>query len=117
MNIVHLLVDRFARGGVQASPTGHVERAGTGAVDFVEVVDQTNPVIVGGLENYGAGTVAKDHAGGSVGVVDDRRHHVRADDHDLLMHAGRNVLCASLQSEEESGTGGGEIESPGAFRT
>jgi len=69
-------------------------------------------IVFGGLEDYGTGTVAKDHAGGAIGVVDDRGHHIRANYEDFLMSASRDELRSRLHGVNKGGTGGGDIESP-----
>ena len=76
VHVVHSLLDRFLARGVQAASAGHVKELGAGTVDFMDVVDQPHGIIFRGLQNHRARAIAKDHAGGAVGVVDDRRHHV-----------------------------------------
>ena len=80
---------------------------------FVEVVDQADFAFFAGLEEDRAGAVAEDDAGGAVGVVDDAGHDVRADDENVLLHAGLDELGADLEGVREAGAGGGEIEAPG----
>src|ERR1700691_536955 len=116
MNVVHFLVDGFMRGGIEAASAGHLQEASAGAVDFVDEIDQSYGIVFGGFEDYGARSVAEDHAGCTVGVIDDRRHYVGADDQDSLMSAGRDELRSRLDGVDEGGTGGGDIESPNAVR-
>ena len=92
MNVVHPLLDRFLGGGMKASAARHVERATARAIHLVDEIDQAFGIIFRGLQDDGAGSIAEDHAGGAVGVVDDRRHHVGSDHHDFLVHAGGNEL-------------------------
>ncbi len=80
----------------------------------MDEVDQSNRIVFGGLENHRACAVAKNHASGAVGVVDDRGHHVRADHQDALVSARGDELRPRLHGVDESGTGAGEIESPHA---
>src|SRR6185312_17139881 len=93
----------------------HVERTSSRTIHFMDEIDQTHRVILGGLEYHGAGSVAEDHAGGAVGVIDDRGHHVRSDHHDFLVGTGGNKLSAGLQGVHEGGASRGEIKSPGSF--
>ena len=115
MDVVHLLVDGFVGGRMQAASAGHEQGAGAGAVDFVMEVDHAVLAVGGGFEEDCAGAVAEEHAGGAVGVVDDGGHGVRADDEDFFLGAGLDELRAHLEGVDESGTGGGEVEAPGAL--
>src|SRR5260221_8269986 len=67
MDEVHPLFYSFLAGGMQAPSGRHVERTTSGAVHFVHKVDQTFGIIFGGLEKDGAGSIAKDHTGSTVG--------------------------------------------------
>src|SRR5262249_45259015 len=87
------------------------------AIDFVDVVDQANGVILRWFKNHGACAVAEDDTGCAVGVVDDRGHDVGADHQDFLVHSAGDVLSTGLQGIEKRRTGGGEIESPGSLGT
>src|ERR1019366_10331011 len=69
VNVVHLLIDSFTRGRIEAATAGHIEKTAAGAVDLVDEVDQANRIIFGRLENNGTRAVAKDDAGGAVGVI------------------------------------------------
>src|SRR5205807_5159449 len=77
-------------------------------------VNQAFGIVFGRLENYGARPVAEDHAGGTVGVIDDRGHHIRSDHQDSLVCASGDELRSCLHGVDESGAGSGEIESPDA---
>jgi hypothetical protein len=63
--------------------------------------------LVGCFYDYRAGAVAEDDAGCAVGVVDDRRHYVRADDHHFLVRSGLHELRAYLQGVDELRATGG----------
>src|SRR5262245_57472930 len=72
--------------------------------------------IAGGrFDKDGPGAIAKDHAGGTIGVIDDGRHDVGADYKHLLVSARFNEFDTRLESINEAGTGGGDVVSPGAF--
>ncbi len=113
---VLLGVDRGVGGREAAAAGRHVERDGTGAVDFVVEVDEADFAFFAGLEEDCAGAVAEDDAGGAVGVVDDGTHDVGADDEDFFVGAGFDELRAHLKGVGEAGAGGGEIETPGVGR-
>ena len=100
-------------GGEAASSGGHVERDGTGAVDLVVEIDEADFSLFAGLEQDSTGAVAKDDAGGSVGVVDDGAHDVGANDEDLFVRSGFDELCSHLEGVGEARAGGGEVETPG----
>src|SRR5258708_15095067 len=70
---------------------------------------------VGGYDQHRARAIAEDHAGGAVGVVDDRRHNVGANDQDFFMRARFHKLHSGLQRIDKTGAGRGDIETPGAF--
>ena len=68
------------------------------------------------FENNRAGTVAENHAGRAIGVVDDRRHHVGADHQDFLVRSGRNELRARLQRVHERRTSRRKDRNPNVLR-
>src|SRR5204863_4107442 len=72
-------------------------------------------VWLGGFEQDGAGAIAKDDTGGAVLIIDDGGHHVSANGEYFLMSASANELRGDLKCVYESGTGGGDVESPSAF--
>ncbi len=77
-------------------------RANDGVVDAMAVR--------AGLEQHRAGAVAEQHAGGAVRVVDDRRHLVGADHHDLARLTGTDELRRDGQRIDEARTGRLHIE-------
>src|SRR5262250_3044318 len=99
---------------MQAAAAGHVEGTCSRAINFVFKV-QDAVVVFGGLENYGTGSVAKQNAGGAVGVIQNRRHHISADHQHLLVRARENKLRAHLQGVEKRRARRGKIESPNPF--
>src|SRR5882762_3839253 len=117
MDVVHFLVDRLMGRGMETAPGRHVQEASPGAIDFMDEIDQAHRLVFRGLENGGSGSVAKDHAGSSVRVVDDRRHNVSADHHDALVRTGGDELGSGLERIQEGRAGGGEIKSPDSFGT
>ena len=66
-----------------------------------------------GSRDHRARAVAENHAGSAVGVVDDRRHHVRPDHQNPLVRPGGDELGSRLQGVEEGRAGRRKIESPG----
>ncbi len=80
-----------------------------GAVGTDQRVHDAVAVVVG-LQQHRAGAVAEQHAGGAVGVVDDRRHLVGADHHDLARGAGGDELRADGQRIEKAGAGRLHVE-------
>src|SRR3984893_6607365 len=117
MDVVHFLVDRLMGGGMETAAGRHVEGAGAGAIDFMDEIDQAHRLVFRGLENGGSGPVAKNHAGSSVRVVDDRRHNVSADHHDALVRTGGDELCSGLERIQEGRAGGRKIKSPRSLGT
>ncbi len=69
-----------------------------------------------GLHQHGAGAIAEQDTGGTVGVVDDPGHGVGADHQHLLVRAGSHQMGRGRQSVEKSGTGGDQVKAPNAFR-
>ena len=112
VDIVHLLLHRVVGGGIQAAAARHVQRAGTGTVNLVDVVDEPKGIVFRRLQNHGTRTVAKNHASRAIRVINNRRHHVGADHHHLLVHAGGHKLGTGLHSVQKRGAGGRKIESP-----
>ena len=55
-----------------------------------------------GFQQYGGGAVTEDRAGGTVGVVHDRRHLVGADDHDLLARTRLDEFRTRRKGEKEA---------------
>ena len=115
MDVVHLLVDGVVRGRMEAATGRHHERTAAGAIDFVMEIDHAQFALRSGLDEDCAGAVAEEDAGGAVGVVDDGRHGVGADDEDFFVLARLDELATHLQGVDEAGAGGGDVESPGAF--
>ncbi len=62
------------------------------------------------LDQHGAGAVAEHHAGGAVGIVDDGRHLVGTDHHDLLGLAGGDELRGDGDGVDEARTGRLHVE-------
>ena len=62
------------------------------------------------LEQHRARAVAEQNAGGAVGIVDDRRHLVRADHHHLARPPRADELHRDGQRVDEAGTGGLHVE-------
>ena len=87
---------------MQTAASRHVQCAPARTVNLVHEVDQTDRIVLGRLEDHGSSSVPKNHAGRAVGVINDRRHHIRPDHHDLLMCAGGDELSACLQSINKS---------------
>ena len=112
LDVVHPLLDRLVRGRVQAAARRHLERGPAAAVDLVLEPDDLEALFNRGLHDHGAGPVAEQHAGGAVGVVDDARHRVGADDQRALVLAGRDELARDAQREVEPGAGAGQVEPP-----
>ena len=65
---------RFMTGRIQVRRR-HRERTSAGAIDFVDEIDDTDRIIFRRFR-VTACPIAKDHASGPVGVVDDGRHYV-----------------------------------------
>ena len=73
-------------------------------------------VLPGGFQQHGARAVAEQHAGGAVRVVDNAAHGVGADHQNFLVGARRHQVRAGDQAVDETGAGGDQVETPGAFR-
>ena len=100
--------------GPATATGGHFESIAAGAVDLTEEIEEAYAIFVfaGRLDQYGAGAVAEEHAGGAIGVVDNAAHGVRADDQDLLVSAGCHQVRADRGAIHKAGTGGNQIETP-----
>ena len=62
-------------------------------------------------------SIAENHASGAIGVIDDRRHHIRSNHQHPSVNPGANELCAYLHRIKKGRTGSGEIESPRSLCT
>jgi hypothetical protein len=80
-------------------------------------VDQPNLVLFCGLNQDRTGAIAENDASGAVGVVDDRRHRIGADDQDLGVRTRLDQLSAHLQGVKKTGASCGKVKSPGAVGT
>ena len=98
----------LGRSGVTRTAGLHVELQLAGTVGTQHRIDDAQTLGIG-LQQHGSGTVAEERAGGTVGVVDDRRHLVGADDDDLLGSAGLDELGAGRKREEEARAGGRNV--------
>ena len=78
-----------------------VQMRHAGAVGADQRVDDA--VLFARLDEDRAGGVAEQHAGGAVGVVDDRRHLVGADHHDLAEFSGLDELRRDGERIDEAG--------------
>ena len=116
MNEVHLLVDRFVGRRIQTSAARHVKRARARAIHFVQKVNESEGIVFRWFEQDRARSIAEDDAGGAVGVVDDRRHHVRADHQHFLMRSAGDKLRSCLQRVDKRRTSSRNIESPDVLR-
>src|SRR5579871_1097592 len=112
MDIMHLLLHGINRGWIQAAAARHVEILASGAVDFMDEINEAHRLVVSRLENDGASPITEYHACRAVGEIDDRRHHVGADDHHPLMRSAGNELRPGLQRVDESRAGTREIKAP-----
>ena len=77
-------------------------------------VDQPDLALSGGFDQDRTGSIAKYDASGAIGVVNDRRHRVSADDQDLRLSAGFDQLGSHLQGIEKTGARRGKVEAPRA---
>src|SRR5712692_4857204 len=112
VDVVHFLVHRLVRGWVQASASRHVQGCASGTIYFVEKVDETRLTIGRRFHQHGAGTIAKDHTGGPVGVIDNRGHHVSADDQNFFVCSCTHELHAGLQGIDKSRASGRDVKTP-----
>ena len=95
-----------------AAAGGHAERRTAAAVDLMREIDDARLVLAGGHEHHRAGAVAEQHARGAIGVVDDARHHVGADDQRVVGRPGRHDLHGGGQRIREARAGRAEVEAP-----
>src|SRR5260221_14335548 len=98
MNEVHLLIDGSMRRRIQAAAARHIERIGAGTIDLVQEIEKPDfPVAILRRFQYDRSrAVAKNDARSAIGVIDNRRHHISADNHDTLVRASRNELGTVL---------------------
>ena len=116
MHVVHALFDRFMRGRVERAAARHVQIAAARAVNVVRKVDDAVGVGVAWLEQDGARAIAKQNACGAILEIENRSHHIRADDQDFLVRARMHELGADRQRVCETGACGRKVESPCVLR-
>ncbi len=116
LDVVQTLIDRLVRRRLQAAARGHAERGAAAAVDLVLEVQNLRAARLGRRHHHRAGAVAEDDAGRAILVVDDARHHVRADHQHVLVRAARHELARRRQRIGERGTGRAQVETPGVVR-
>ena len=112
------LADGF-RGGGQAAPARrHLKEIAARSVDFADEIDKAGAIVVfaGRLQQHSARAVAEQDAGGPVGIVDDPAHGIGADHQDFAVRARRDQGRARGQAVQKTGTGGAQVEAPGAMR-
>src|SRR5436853_1225802 len=80
LHVVQPLIDGFMRGGTETSPRRQTERKAPAAIDIVLEIDDTDTIVVGCLYDSRAGAIAEQHAGRTIGVVDDAGHDISTDD-------------------------------------
>ena len=102
---------------MQAAAGGHVQRRAAGTIHLVPEIDQADFAFCARLQQNAAGAVAKQDAGGTVGVVHDRTHRVCADDEHLFVCPALNKLRAYLQRIKKTRACRGQVESPRVGRT
>src|SRR2546426_165754 len=59
--VMHSLVYRFASRRVQAAAARHVEEAASGAIHFVDEVNQADRIVFCSFQDHRARTITKDH--------------------------------------------------------
>jgi len=72
------------------------------------------PYFFARLNQHRSGAVAEQHAGRTVGIVDDRRHLVCSDQHDLAVFAGLDELRSDGERIDEAGARGLHVEAADA---
>ncbi len=105
------------RGGTKAASGRHRERPSPAAIHLVGKIDNPKPVFGGRRYDRGAGPIAKQYAGRTILIVDDRRHHVGSDDERMIMRAGGHELGRRGQGIGKPGAGRPEVEAPGVVGT
>ena len=85
LDVVEALVDGLVRGGHAAAAGGHAQRRAAAAVDLVREADDSRLSRLRHREHHGAGAVAEEDARRAIGVVDDARHDVGADDERVVV--------------------------------
>src|SRR5690242_7636153 len=75
-------------------------------------VDETEPLAIGGFDYDSPCSIAEDDAGGAIAVIDDRRHHIRANHKDALVRSSLDELSTCLECIQKAGASGGDIKSP-----
>ncbi len=112
LDVVQSRVDGLMRRRQPAAAGRHAQRRAAGAVDDVREVDDRGLARRRRREHDRAGAVAKQNARRAIRVVDDARHHVRADDERMLDRAGRDQLASRRERVGESRTRRAEVEAP-----
>ena len=112
LHVVHPVVDRLVRGRHAAAAGGHAQGRAAAAIDLVREPDDRRLPFRRRRQHHGPGAVAEQHARRPVGIVDDARHHVGADDQRVVVRAARHHLHADGQRIGEARARGAEIEAP-----
>ena len=106
--------DGLGAGRATASAAGHVEEIGFAAIGTHHGREQAmgvRPI----LQNRRPGPIAKEHTGIAVLPIHNGRKFFRANHQHGVIGAGHNELLGDLQSIDEAGTSGLQIESRGAM--
>ena len=116
IEVVQTVVHREVAGRTDASTGLHVKEGKTLAVGAQERVLIAYALLLGSLQQHGSGSIAEEHAGLAVGVVDERRHLVSTDDDDLLVAAALNHRRSNVERVEESAASSLKVEGEGVFQ-
>ncbi len=116
LHVVQAPIDRLVRRGHAAAAGGHAERRAAAPVDLVLEVENHPFAVAGGGDDDRARAVAEQHAGRSILVVDDARHHIGADHQRVIVGAAGDELAGGGQRVGERRAGGAQIEAPRAAR-
>ncbi len=120
LHVVEPLVDGVVRRRAEAAAARHAQRRAAAAVHLVtDEVDDADALAVRGRRDHAAPAPSpKMTQVGAIGVVDDARHHVGADDERVLRCAPvATMLARRRQRVGEAGAGRAQVEAPGVGGT
>ena len=102
VNEVHLLVHRLMGRRIQAAAARHAQARAARSVNLMHKVDKADLALFARLNQNSAAAVAKQHAGGAVGIVGHARVGVGAAHQHLGVRAALHQLRARLQRKHKS---------------
>ena len=100
---------------VERAASRHIEMLSARAVHIVDKIENALLAAFGWFQKYGSCAVAKEHAGRSVLVIQNRSHDVTTNREGFFVGARANKLRCDSHRVQESRARRGKVKSPRAF--